>query len=429
MSFLAVVTADGGVPLFTRSSGQVKTKLPFATVGTVNGVHMYSRLNEFELKRVATVEEKIIYREYHDRIKLILITGHDACNDCHITTLLDNIFAAMALIVGIDLLLKQGEVTRLQKALVSSYPLIDSLLSQLDQNHGTVGDLTLMTDCLLVDDTQSLQTCMGQFLDVADSLYGCLLIKGKVVTASKEWWTLTNQEKVLMCSYINSLPKALSHEVIIYLPTSSPQNSTRLITLHLLPDVEVCVLCSAEPPLSVLEEEAPKKWKECFDILKVVSNIYPRNFPQNVKLDENILGVMLINTDVNQSVCSVQPSYEESGLKVKDSDTADMNKKQEALRSLYKLVVGTFFKNESEIDNKLKGSSICPTFDYGEVEWLDCTPHEYYIYTDRKKAYVINQEPFKTYIVYNDEIPHYAIRTVSYQTLELLTESCFPESS
>ena len=33
------------------------------------------------------------------------------------------------------------------------------------------------------------------------------------------------------------------------------QNSNRLITLHLLRDVEVCVLCSNEPALAVLEEE------------------------------------------------------------------------------------------------------------------------------------------------------------------------------
>lgn len=64
---------------------------------------------------------------------------------------------------------------------------------------------------------------MTQFLDVADSLYGCLLIKGKIVIASKEWWTLTAQERVLINFYINTLPKVLSREVLIYLPTSSPQ--------------------------------------------------------------------------------------------------------------------------------------------------------------------------------------------------------------
>lgn len=64
---------------------------------------------------------------------------------------------------------------------------------------------------------------MTQFLDVADSLYGCLLIKGKIAIASKEWWTLTAQERVLINFYINTLPKVLSREVLIYLPTSSPQ--------------------------------------------------------------------------------------------------------------------------------------------------------------------------------------------------------------
>lgn len=42
-------------------------KLPFAILGTLNGVHMFSRLSDSELKRVVTPEEKIIFREYHDR--------------------------------------------------------------------------------------------------------------------------------------------------------------------------------------------------------------------------------------------------------------------------------------------------------------------------------------------------------------------------
>lgn len=425
MSFLAVLTADGGLPIYTRTSKQI-SKLPFPIIGSLNAVHMFSRLRNTELKRAVTPEEKIIWREYHERIVLILITSNDACNDCHASTLLDNIFAAMAMVVGVDLLLKQGEVLRLQKALVASYPLIDSLLNQSEQDHGAVGDLTCMTDCLLAIDTHPLQDCMNQFLDVADSLYGCLLIKGKVAIASKEWWTLTNQERVLICFYINALPKVLSREVLIYLPTSSPQNSNRLITLHLLRDVEVCVLCSSEPTLAVLEEEAPKIWKNCFDLLKIASNLYPRNFPPNVELDKNILGVMIINTDTNQCVCSVQPSVEE---KSKGAPSIEMNEKQDSLRTLYKLVVGTYFKNELATDEKLKASNMCSLFEYGIFDHSDYEPSEYYIYTEQRKSYVIYQKPFQIYIIFNNEIPHFAVRSVSHETLKILKESLFQWTS
>lgn len=62
----------------------------------------------------------------HFRIVLILITSYDACNDCHVSNLLDNIFAAMAMIIGIDALLKQDSI-RLQKAaVVSTYYLVSS---------------------------------------------------------------------------------------------------------------------------------------------------------------------------------------------------------------------------------------------------------------------------------------------------------------
>ncbi|GBN12996.1 Protein fuzzy [Araneus ventricosus] len=426
MAFLAVLTADGGVPIFTRNSGEVTSKLPFAAVGSLNGVHMFTRLRNGELKRAVTPEEKIIWREYHKRLVLILITKNDACSDCHMSNLLDNIFAGMAMLIGLDQLLKPGEVMKLQKALVICQPLVDSLLKQLDKDKGNIGDLTRTSDCLLATDTHSLQECLNQFLDVADSLYGCLLIKGKVVVASKAWWSLTNQEQNLICFYVNCLPKVLSREILIYLPTSSPQNSNRLITLNLLRDVEVCVLCSSEPPLAVLEEEAPKIWKCCFDTLKVTSSLFPRNFPSSIELDPNIICLLLINSETNQSLCS---SLTSASVAQKSTSALEMQKQQEALRTLYKLVVGTYFKNkDSEMDKKLLADNTCSSFDYGDIDYGNCQPLEYYIYLEEYKCYMINEHPYQIYVVYNTKIPNYALKSISHKTLKLLTEkNLFPE--
>ncbi|GFV85299.1 protein fuzzy homolog [Trichonephila clavipes] len=428
MAFLAVLTADGGVPIFTRTSGEITSKLPFAAVGSVNGVHMFTRLRNGELKRAVTPEEKIVWREYHKRLVLILITKNDACSDCHMSNLLDNVFASMAMLIGLDQLLKPGEVLKLQKALVICHPLVDCLLKQMNKDKGNIGDLTRTTDCLLALDTHTLQDCLNQFLDVADSLYGCLLIKAKVAVASKEWWTLTNQEQNLICCYVNCLPKVLSREILIFLPTSSPQNSNRLITLNLLRDVEICVLCSSEPPLAVLEEEAPKIWKSCFDLLKTVSSLHPRNFPSSIEIDSNIMSLLLINTETNQSLCSTLTSVNlASGSK--SASSPELAKQQEALRTLYKLVVGTYFKNKnSEMDKKLQADNTCSSFDYGDVDYGNCNPLEYYIYLEKHKCYVINEEPYQLYIMYNSEIPNYALRAVSHKTLKLLTEkNLFPQ--
>ncbi|GIY35467.1 protein fuzzy homolog [Caerostris extrusa] len=391
MAFLAVLTADGGVPLFTRTSGEVTSKLPFAAVGSLNGVHMFTRLRNGELKRAVTPEEKIIWREYHKRLVLILITKNDACSDCHMSNLLDNIFAGMAMLIGLDQLFKTWRSHETSKALVVS----------------NIGDLTRTTDCLLTTDTHLLQDCLNQFLDVADSLYGCLLIKGKVAVASKEWWLLTNQEQNLIYFYVNSLPKVLSRDILIYLPTSSPQNSNRLITLNLLRDVEMCVLCSSEPPLSLLEEEAPKIWKCCFDALKVVTSLHPRNF----QLQLNWIQILYASRS-------------------KSASAPDLLRQQMALRTLYKLVVGTYFKNkDSEMDKKLQADNTCSSFDYGDIDFGNCQPLEYYIYLEENKCYVISEQPYQLYICYNTEIPNYALRSISHKTLKLLTEkNLFPQT-
>lgn len=51
-----------------------------------------------------------------------------------------------------------------------------------------------------------------------------------------------------------------------------------------------------------------------------------------------------------------------------------------------------------------------PFFDYGKCDFTDYVPCEYYIYTEQRKAYVIHQKPFQLYVIYNDNIPHYAMR-------------------
>lgn len=68
---------------------------------------------------------------------------------------------------------------------------------------------------------------------------------------------------------------------------------------------------------------------------------------------------MVINTDAKQSMCTMQPSPEETVLKLKGTPSVEMNERQEALRTLYKLVVGTFFKKDSNVDEKLKGLNTC----------------------------------------------------------------------
>lgn len=71
---------------------------------------------------------------------------------------------------------------------------------------------------------------------------------------------------------------------------------------------------------------------------------------------------MIINTDKKQSMCSVQPSVDESVQKLKGTPSVEMNERQEALRTLYKLVVGSHFSSDSVTDEKLKPSNTCEYF-------------------------------------------------------------------
>ncbi|CAM9117485.1 unnamed protein product, partial [Lampetra fluviatilis] len=176
---LLCLTASGGVPLFTRTQGHVKqVSLPFSVIGSLNGVHMFGSNQGALLSSTALDDGTLTWRVFHDSVTLILVTtGGERGGEAFLHRLLENVFGALVLMIGLDELVNIRNVERLKRDLKACYQLVDSLLGTTE----LAVELTGSPDCLLSPDGDILRECLEAFTEGVDSAFGCLLARGRVL--------------------------------------------------------------------------------------------------------------------------------------------------------------------------------------------------------------------------------------------------------
>ncbi|BFZ16270.1 hypothetical protein BsWGS_19309 [Bradybaena similaris] len=399
-AYLMCLTSGSGIPVFTRSVGNVKP-LPFPVIGSLNAVHMFAANHNAILKSTTTEDTRIVWREFRNSLVLISVTSQDSTtDDVHAGNLLENVFNAMVLLYGLDELTNIKNIERFKKEIKICYRLIDTLINPAPLL--LFSDVTNAVDVLMPSDAGLLQSFLDAFADSADSPYGCLVIHGHVVMATKKWWDLTATELLLMSFLISSFSSCSSRDVPIYLPQGSPTVPHRLLTFELLAHVEVCIICGPTPSLTALEIEIPRFWSPAVESLKSMRQIYPRNFPTSITVDTNILGFLLVNTSTNRCLSSVNPR------KQKDK-SIQIDHRRAILQSFYKHVIGTYFP-----------SSVQGT-EAGPAEFSH-QPTDTYIVCSTYKCYAHMEGNFQIFILFSTEIPTFAMRFVSQKTLQLFTK-------
>ncbi|XP_036359044.1 protein fuzzy homolog [Octopus sinensis] len=179
----------------------------------------------------------------------------------------------------------------------------------------------------------------------------------------------------------------------------------RLLIFNLIKDVEVCLLCGSSPTLGKLEKEITRFWKPALDTLKSVRQVFPRNFQITSSIDPNILGFLLLNNETHRCLSTVSLVPEDS----QDKPTLSRKERIEILRSFYHQIIGSFFASTVDQSNT-------------DPSKLSHSATETYITTDTHKCYAIQSLPYQFFVLYNNDIPTYAMRNVTQKTLSILTK-------
>ncbi|XP_046367987.2 protein fuzzy homolog [Haliotis rufescens] len=403
-AYLVCLTAGGGVPLFSRTKGDLKP-LPFPVIGSLNAVHMFAENHKVDLQTTTTHGSKIAWRVYQDSITLIVATGDDCAADCHLAHLLDNIYNAMVLMYGSEEVGNIKNVERFKKEIKVCFNLVDALLDQACLP--TFSDLTNAPDIIAGPENSILQNFLDAFAEAAGSPYGCLLVHGKIAVATRKWWSFSPTELVLLSLLVPSMPHCSSRDVPVFLPQLSPTVPHRLLTFQLLKHVEVCILTGPTPSLTELSQEVNRFWRASHDTLKAVRNHHPRNYPPALGLDNNILGFVVVNTESPRCLCSVDFLVGDRSKHPDKILTPD--RKREILRAFYKKVIGTYLS--ANIENSTKGPSEFPH-----------QATETYVVCESHKCYALQEGQHQIFVIYDVSIPTFAMRSVTQKTLTTLVK-------
>lgn len=345
---LLCLAASSGVPLFCRSSrggAPARQQLPFSVIGSLNGVHMFGQNLEVQLSSARTEDTTVVWKSFHDSITLIVLSSEEGTSELRLERLLQMVFGAMVLLVGLEELTNISNVERLKKELRACYRLIDSFLgdSQL------IGDLTQCVDCVVPPEESLFQEALSGFAEAVGTAFASLLVSGRVVTATESWWRLGTPEAVLLPWLVGSLPPQAARDYPVYLPHGSPTVPHRLLTLTLLPGLELCLLCGPRPPLSQLDPQLLDRWwQPSLDSLRACLPLGPRALPAGFPLHTDILGLLLLHLELKRCLFTVEPSG--------DKDPSPEQRRC-LLRSFYTLVTATHFPPEPGQQEKVEDTA------------------------------------------------------------------------
>ncbi|XP_062944793.1 protein fuzzy homolog isoform X3 [Cynocephalus volans] len=273
-------------------------------------------------------------------ITLIVLSPEEGTSELRLERLLQMVFGAMVLLVGLEELTNIRNVERLKKELRASYRLIDSFLGDSE----LIGDLTQCVDCVIPPEGSLLQEALSGFAEAAGTAFVSLVVSGRVVAATEGWWRLGTPEAVLLPWLVGSLPPQAARDYPVYLPHGSPTVPHRLLTLTLLPSLELCLLCGPRPPLRQLDPQLLERWwQPLLGPLRTCLPLGPRALPDGFPLHADILGLLLLHLELKRCLFTVEPFGDKE---------PSPEQRRRLLRNFYTLVTTTHFPPEPGLPQK-----------------------------------------------------------------------------
>ncbi|XP_071528943.1 protein fuzzy homolog [Panulirus ornatus] len=402
------LSAVSGVPLFVRHTGPGKPPA-YALIGSLNGIHVFGESHGVTLCTTRTQNANLMWKTYHDSIRLVLIRGSETVGDSCDGNLLDLMFASLVLLLGLDTLTSATNIERLKKDMKPCYALLDELLARAMgcEDHQGFSHLTGCAECLIPPEQHTLQNELEKFAEGADSTYSCVMMQEYVLCGTRNFWSLSHIELVLLPLLVATNNFTVARDLPIYLPDKSPNVPFRMLVVRLTGQVSVVTLCGPTPTLSEMIRSASSFWAPSYQVLEALTTLFPWNIAPSLlsQLDNAVIGLILVNYDHKKCVSCIHLSEESR------SRSLSVTKKIAALRSVYRSIVGPLLQPPA-----------MPPEDFPTRLHPDHTPLESYVSTDSYKVYVLQSSPYHLLVLFPPALPIHIARQVSIRTLSIFTK-------
>ncbi|XP_054003233.1 protein fuzzy homolog isoform X2 [Hylaeus anthracinus] len=374
--------------------------MTFSKIASLNGVHMFLKSQDIKLLCTDLPDTTIMWKEFERSITLIAIAN--GTTKYILNKFLDAIFGAMILFVGIDEIKSAKNIEKLKKDMRLCSPIVDNLLQCLDAGDGISlkTDIVNMTECIMCDENNLLQTCLEGYVECLDSIYGCILIHGCLAVATEGWWSLHPIERKLLIIAVTVEGVCTTRDIPVFLPYKSPNVAFRLVSVALINHIEVLALCGPNPELSEIERFAVQCWKSSIDALHSAEQCYPRNLPMSINLDSETLGFLLANYKVQKFVLGRNTQY--------TKNRASGSHRLDILRTFYHQAVETFISSPASEGGTNTDSS----------EFVGAK--EIYLCSEYHKCHAVRYGDHILCILYASVVPTHTMRLICQKILKML---------
>ncbi|XP_037031297.1 protein fuzzy homolog [Bradysia coprophila] len=384
------LTSSGGLPIFNRKRGDCEN-LPFATIGSLNGVHMFCKSQGVNIRTTYMDDGVIVWREFENCVTMI--GAAKGITEDVLNNLLEYAFNAMIFCVSLSELKHNKNVEQLKRELKSYFPILDKLLESAET------DFLKFSDCILTNENAQILLRLNEFSDQIGSPFCTVLLHHKILVGTEGWWDLDVVDRKLLITTIQSSNKPFP-DVPVYLPKKNPNIAYRFVCVAIRQNISVCVLCGAEPQYADIENLARQIWKNDNTTMENAELTYPRNLPIDLKLDQGILGLILINKLHSKYVMTRNLQQSSNGKRT----TAGAHRLD---------ILRTFFHQAVDTINKFLET---PSEQNGKI----VTSLESYWCSDYHKCHAYAFEDNLICVLYVAAIPTHNMRIITQKTLNLI---------
>lgn len=242
MALHLICLTSNGLPIFNRKFGscenvspvypgdfpalisQSALQLPFSTIGSLNGVHMFCKNQGVHLNKTHLDDGLIVWQEFDDNYLFIGIAGRGV-QEKSLRLSLELAYHAIILLVGQNGLQMCQNPERLKRELKQALPIVDQLLMEVDS--GLIG----FTECILSNENQVLLEKLNEFSEQFGSPYASLIVRNKIAVATEGWWELDAVDRKLLNITLQTSNKL---DLPVYLPKKSPNVRTIRVSVDFI---------------------------------------------------------------------------------------------------------------------------------------------------------------------------------------------------
>lgn len=254
--------------------------------------------------------------------------------------------------------------------------------------------------------------CLKSISDNLHCEHICITLSNRIIVSSAAWSHLTQAEQhvltylIALNDYSNDILPTV-RDIPVYLDSIDRSHNYRLLTIRLLGQIYVSILCSSTPKMSEFESVVDKY---CHSQIEHIQNLhsllYPRSFHDNIIFDHNIQSLLYINRQTHFCVSTLDPMKTNLSLN---------NKKIRygILRQFYIEIIRMDKEKLIKFDHSIN----------------DIKMNEMYMLNDNDqdsqyKCYFLREnEFFELYILFDTNIPTIAMRGIAKKTLAILRKN------